>query len=68
MVHENAKNMKLEVPPDDTAPTLRDAIITRVQWRGTSIDIDPAVASLASTIASQPNNSPGLIFRGTQLD
>jgi hypothetical protein len=26
-VHENAKNMKLEVPPDDTAPTLRDAIL-----------------------------------------
>jgi hypothetical protein len=29
MVHENANNMKLEVPPDDTTLTLRDAI-TRV--------------------------------------
>jgi hypothetical protein len=26
MVHENAKNMKLDVPPDDTTLTLRGAI------------------------------------------
>jgi hypothetical protein len=30
MVHENAKNMKLEVPSDDTILTLWDAITTRV--------------------------------------
>jgi hypothetical protein len=30
MVHENVKNMKLEVPPDDTTLTLRDAITRRV--------------------------------------
>jgi hypothetical protein len=30
MVHEKAKNMKLEVPPDDTTLTLRDAITRRV--------------------------------------
>jgi hypothetical protein len=31
MVHENAKNMKLEVPPYNTTLTLRDAITRRVQ-------------------------------------
>jgi hypothetical protein len=30
MVHENVKNFKLEVPPDDTTLTLRDAITRRV--------------------------------------
>jgi hypothetical protein len=31
MVHENSKNLKLEVPPDDTMLTLQDAIAKRVQ-------------------------------------
>jgi hypothetical protein len=31
MVHENSKNLKLEVPPDDTMLTLWDAIAKRVQ-------------------------------------
>jgi hypothetical protein len=31
IVHENAKNMKLEVPPDDVMLTLWDAINRRVQ-------------------------------------
>jgi hypothetical protein len=31
MVHENLKDMKLEVPPDDTMLTLWDAISRRVQ-------------------------------------
>jgi hypothetical protein len=30
MVHENMKNMKLEVPPDDTTLTLRGAISRKV--------------------------------------
>ncbi len=49
MVHENSKNMKLEVPPDDTTLTMRDAITRRVQWRWTSIDIDPSATASAST-------------------
>jgi hypothetical protein len=30
MVHENSKDLKLEVPPDDTMLTLRDAVKRRV--------------------------------------
>jgi hypothetical protein len=51
-VHENSKNMKLEVPPDNTTLTLWDAITRRVQWRRTSIDVDPSVVASASTTAS----------------
>jgi hypothetical protein len=51
MVHENAKNLNLEVAPDDTTLTMHDAVIRRVQWRRTSIDVDPA-AILASTTPS----------------
>jgi hypothetical protein len=40
MVHENAKNLNLEVEPDDTTLTLRVAVTRRVQWR-TPIDVDP---------------------------
>jgi hypothetical protein len=49
MVHDNLKDLKLEVPPDDTTLTIRDAVARRVQWRRTSIVIDPAVAASAST-------------------
>jgi hypothetical protein len=52
MVHENAKNMKLEVPPDDTTLTLRDAITRRVQWRRTSIDVGPSTVASTLTTAS----------------
>jgi hypothetical protein len=31
MVHENLKDLKLEVPPDDTTLTMRDAVTRRVQ-------------------------------------
>jgi hypothetical protein len=51
MVHQNSKNLKLEVPPNDTTLILRDAITRRVQWRRTSIDIDPSIAASASTSA-----------------
>jgi hypothetical protein len=49
MVHENAKNLNLEVPPDDTTLTLQDAVTRRVKWRRTSIDIDPAAISVSTT-------------------
>jgi hypothetical protein len=62
MVHENAKNMKLEVPPVDTMLTLRDAITRRVQWIQTYIDV--AVASTWTT-TSQSNSAPGSIFPET---
>jgi hypothetical protein len=66
MVHENSKDLKLEVPPDDMTLTMPDAATRRVQWRWTSIDVDPS-AALASTTASQPNTSPASIFPETCL-
>jgi hypothetical protein len=67
MVHENSKDLKLKVPPDDTTLTMQDAVTKRVQWRWTSIDADPSVAASASTNASQPNTSPALIFPKTRM-
>jgi hypothetical protein len=49
MMLDNSKDLKLEVPPDDTMLTMWDAVARRVQWRRTSIDIDPAAAASAST-------------------
>jgi hypothetical protein len=49
MVHDNLKDLKLEVPPDDTILTMQDAVARRVQWRRTTIDIDPVAAASAST-------------------
>jgi hypothetical protein len=57
MVHDNLKNLKLKVPLDDTTLTMRDAVSRRVQWRRTSIYIDPLVAASASVTPSQPNTS-----------
>jgi hypothetical protein len=45
MVHENSKDLKLEMPPDDTTLTLWDIVTRRVQWRRTFIDVDPSVIS-----------------------
>jgi hypothetical protein len=67
-VHENAKNIKLEVLPNDTMPTLWDAITRRVHWRRTSIYDDPSVVASASTTASQPHTTPSSIFLETQPD
>jgi hypothetical protein len=39
-VHDNLKDLKLKMPPDGTMLTMQNAIIRRVQWRWTSIDID----------------------------
>jgi hypothetical protein len=33
MVHDNSKDLKLEVPPDNMTLTMRDAITRRIQWR-----------------------------------
>jgi hypothetical protein len=62
------KNMKLQVPLDDMMLTLQDAITRRVQWRRTSIDVDPSVVASASTTGSQPHTAPSLIFPETQPD
>jgi hypothetical protein len=67
MVHENLKDLKLEVPPDDTTLTMRDAITRRVQWRQTSIDVDPSTVASAWTTSSQSNTSPASIFPNTHL-
>jgi hypothetical protein len=49
MVHDNSKDLNLEVPPDDMTMTMCDAVARRVQWRWTSIVIDPAAVASAST-------------------
>jgi hypothetical protein len=49
MVHDNLKDLKLEVPKNDTTLTMRDAVARRVPWRQTTIDIDPRAAALVST-------------------
>jgi hypothetical protein len=49
MVHDNSKDLKLELPPDDTMLTMQHAIARRVQWRWTTIDIDVAPAASALT-------------------
>jgi hypothetical protein len=33
IVHDNLKDLKLEVSPDDTTLTMRDAVARIVQWR-----------------------------------
>jgi hypothetical protein len=70
MVHENVKNLNLEVPPDDTTLTLWDAVTRRIQWRRTSIDVDPTAISASTTPSlsqqhtipsqSQPHTIPSL--------
>jgi hypothetical protein len=61
LVHDNWKDMKLEVPPDDTTLTMWGAVTRRVHWRQTSIDIDPSTVASASTTTSQSNTSPVLM-------
>jgi hypothetical protein len=59
MVYENSKDLKLEVPLDDTTLALWDAVTRRVQWRWTFIEVDPsAAAASALTTTSQPNTAP----------
>jgi hypothetical protein len=61
MVHENAKNLKPEVPPGDTSLTLWDAVTRRVQWRMIGIDDGPTTTS-APTTPSQSQTAPALIL------
>jgi hypothetical protein len=61
MLHDNSKDLKLKVPPDDTTLTMRYAVTRWVQWRQTSINVDPSVAASVSTTPSQPNTSPASI-------
>jgi hypothetical protein len=49
MVHQNAKNLNLDVAPNDTTLTLRDVVTRRVQWRRTSIDVGPVAISASTT-------------------
>jgi hypothetical protein len=49
MMHDNLKNLKLEVPPDDMTLSMWHAVARRVQWRRTSINIDLAATASAST-------------------
>jgi hypothetical protein len=67
IVHENSKDLKLKLLPDDTTLTMWDAVTRSVQWRRTSIDVDPSAAASASTTASQLNTSHALIFPETCL-
>jgi hypothetical protein len=67
IIHKNLKDLKLGVPLDDTTLTMRDAIIRRVRWRRTFINVDPSAATLASTTTSQPNTASALIFPETRL-
>jgi hypothetical protein len=61
MVHENAKKLNLEVAPDDTTLTMWDAVTKRVQWRRTSIDVDPtAISALTTPSLSQQHTIPSL--------
>jgi hypothetical protein len=41
MVHDNSKDLKLKMPPEDMTLTMWHVVARRVQWRQTSIDIDP---------------------------
>jgi hypothetical protein len=52
MVHENLKDLKLEMPPDDMTLTMWDAVTRRVKWRRISIDVDPSAAASALTTPS----------------
>jgi hypothetical protein len=56
-VHDNLKDLKLEVPPDDTMLTMRHAVSRRDQWRQISIDIDPASIAIALTSPASVSKS-----------
>jgi hypothetical protein len=58
LLHEFAKGIKLDVPPDDMTTILRDAVARRVQWRRAGIYIDPADADSVQTTEPQPQSPP----------
>jgi hypothetical protein len=61
------KDLKLEVPSDDTTLTMQNAVTRRVKWRRTSIDVDPSAIASASTTPSQMNISHASIFPEAHL-
>jgi hypothetical protein len=67
MVHDNSKDLKLEVTQDDITLTMQDAVTRMVQWRRTSIDVDSSVVASVLTIPSQSNTSPASIFPDTRM-
>jgi hypothetical protein len=67
MVHENSKDLKPELPPDNITLTMRHTVTRRVQWRWTFIDINPSAATSASTTPSQLNISPALMSPKARL-
>jgi hypothetical protein len=67
IVHDNSKELNLEVPPDDTTLTMQDVVTRRVQWRQTSIDVHPSTVASTSTTTSQLNTSPTSICPETRL-
>jgi hypothetical protein len=67
MVHENMRNLKLEVPLGDMTLTLWDAVARRGQWSRSATDVDPAATS-TSTPPSQPQTTATLIPAEAQLD
>jgi hypothetical protein len=66
-VHDNSKDLKLKVPPDDTMLTMYDAVTRRVQWKWTSIDVDPSAIASASITSSQLNTSTASIVPEARL-
>jgi hypothetical protein len=49
IVHKNTNNLNLEAAPDDTTLTLWDAVTRRVQWRRTSMNVEPTALSVSTT-------------------
>jgi hypothetical protein len=60
MVNDNSKDLKLKVPPDYMTLTMRDAVARKVQWRWTTIDIDPAAVASVSTSPTLMSPEVGL--------
>jgi hypothetical protein len=50
MVHENTKNLNLEVAPDDTILTLRDAVTRRVHVPLVQLGLVTLISSLTQTL------------------
>jgi hypothetical protein len=46
---------------------MRDEVTIRVQWRWTSIDVNPSATASPSITPSQLNTSPASIFPETRM-
>jgi hypothetical protein len=65
MVHENLKDLKLEVSPDDMTLTMSDVVARRVHLRRTSIDVHRSAVTSTLNNPSQPNIALASIFPET---